>query len=46
MHIHLDGENRLELIAVKGNAPAVRELAQELKTKRGVKKIELAIVTP
>jgi CopG family nickel-responsive transcriptional regulator len=46
MHIHLDGENRLELIAVKGNAPGVRELAQELKTKRGVKKIELAIVTP
>jgi CopG family nickel-responsive transcriptional regulator len=46
MHIHLDQENCLEIIAVKGKASAVRNLAQELKTRKGVKQLKLAIVTP
>lgn len=46
MHIHLDQENCLEIIAVKGKASAVRDLAQELKTRKGVKQLKLAIVTP
>ena len=46
MHIHLDNDNCLEIIAIKGKTQAVRELAQALKTKKGVKKIDLAIVTP
>ena len=46
MHVHLDEEECLEIIAVRGKASDVRELAQELKTKRGVKQIRLAIVTP
>jgi len=46
MHIHLDHENCLEIIAVKGKAYDVRDLAQELKTRKGVKQLKLAIVTP
>ena len=46
MHVHLDAENCLEIIAVRGKASDVRDLAQELKTRRGVKQLKLAIVTP
>ena len=46
MHVHLDADNCLEIIAVKGKAGDVRILAQELKTKKGVKQLKLAIVTP
>jgi CopG family nickel-responsive transcriptional regulator len=46
MHIHLDKENCLEIIAVRGKSSDVKDLAQEMKTKRGVKQLKLAIVTP
>ena len=46
MHVHLNANNCLEIIAVKGKARNVRNLAQELRTKKGVKQIKLAIVTP
>ncbi|MDQ1280422.1 MAG: CopG family transcriptional regulator, nickel-responsive regulator [Thermoproteota archaeon] len=46
MHIHLSQDNCLEIIAVKGKGQDVRDLAQELRTKKGVKHIKLAIVTP
>jgi CopG family nickel-responsive transcriptional regulator len=46
MHVHLDTETCLEIIAVNGKASDVRDLAQELKMKRGVKQLKLAIVTP
>ena len=46
MHVHLDADNCLEIIAVKGQANRVRDLTQELRIKKGVKQIKLAIVTP
>ena len=46
MHVHLGEDNCLEIIAVRGKASDVKDLAQELKTRRGVKQIKLAIVTP
>ena len=46
MHVHLDDDLCLEIIAVRGRASDVRDLAQELKTRRGVKQLKLAIVTP
>jgi len=46
MHVHLDIETCLEIIAVHGKASDVKGLAQELKIKRGVKQLKLAIVTP
>jgi CopG family nickel-responsive transcriptional regulator len=46
MHVHLDADNCLEIIAVRGKAEDVRCLAQDLQTRKGVKQIQLAIVTP
>ena len=46
MHVHLDEENCLEIIAVKGQSRDVQDLAQQLKTRKGVKQLKLMIVTP
>ena len=46
MHINLDKENCLEIIAIRGQASDVKDLAKELKTRKGVKQLKLAIVTP
>lgn len=37
MHIHLNEEDCLEAIAAKGEASRIRELSNELSSKRGVK---------
>jgi CopG family transcriptional regulator, nickel-responsive regulator len=36
-HIHLDHENCLEIVAVKGNPAGVQELADTLKSIKGVR---------
>ncbi len=46
MHIHLDEENCLEIVPVKGSSAEIKDLAQELLTKEGVKGLKLAMVTP
>lgn len=46
MHIHLDEENCLEIVPVRGPSAKIKELAQELMTKEGVKELKLAMVTP
>lgn len=45
MHIHLSERECLETIAVKGDINEIRNLAQELTTKRGVKQVKLTIVS-
>jgi len=40
-HVHLDHDNCLEVIIVKGEAATVRKLADQLKATRGVKSSEL-----
>lgn len=42
MHIHLTKDKCLEIIAVKGQATHIKDLAQALMTKRGVKQLKLA----
>jgi CopG family nickel-responsive transcriptional regulator len=37
MHVHLDHDNCLEVILVRGKAPAVRELSDALISTKGVK---------
>jgi len=46
MHVHLDERNCLLVIAVKGEVKAIQNLAKELMSKRGVKQLKLATVTP
>ncbi len=43
MHIHLNDEDCLETIAVKGDASRVRNLSNELSSRRGVKLMKTAI---
>jgi len=44
-HIHLDHHNCLEVIVVRGEASAVRKLADRLKATRGVKHCRLSTTT-
>lgn len=46
MHIHLSKRDCLEAIAVRGEAIEIRKLAEELKTKRGVKLTKLMLAAP
>jgi CopG family nickel-responsive transcriptional regulator len=45
MHIHLNEEDCLEAIAVKGNASRFRELSNRLSSKRGVKLMKVIAVS-
>lgn len=45
MHVHLDEENCLELIALKGLAKEVKSLADRLMSVRGVKQLKLLTAT-
>jgi len=44
-HIHLDHDNCLEIIVVRGKPTEVRELANKLKATKGVKYGALSIAT-
>ena len=46
MHVHLDDDNCLEIIAIRGPAKHVRDLATSLQTQKGVKQLKLTIITP
>jgi CopG family nickel-responsive transcriptional regulator len=46
LHIHLSDKECLEAVAVKGDAEDIRQLAQELATKKGVKQVRPTIITP
>jgi CopG family nickel-responsive transcriptional regulator len=45
MHVHLDHDNCLEIIAVKGRASLVQEIAEALIGMRGVKHGKLSATT-
>jgi CopG family nickel-responsive transcriptional regulator len=44
-HVHLDHENCLEVIAVKGNAPEIEKLSSALKVLVGVKHLSLSVTS-
>ena len=44
-HIHIDHDNCLEIIAVKGSAKSVKKLADRLKSIKGVKHESLSMTT-
>ncbi len=45
MHIHLGDRDCLEAIAVKGKASEIRELSNELTTKKGVKILKTMMIS-
>jgi len=44
MHIHLAENKCLEIIAVKGTTQEVKNLTQDLMTKKGVKQVKAAFI--
>jgi len=46
LHIHLEENKCLEIIAVKGSAKEVKSLTQALMAKRGVKQVKVAAMAP
>lgn len=44
-HVHLDHDNCLEIIVVKGNPEEVKELASRLRTGKGIKHGSLVMTT-
>lgn len=45
LHVHLDHHNCMEVLAVRGKARAVREVADQLIAARGVKHGKLTVTT-
>ena len=45
MHVHLDHDNCLEILALKGSPEIVREFADKIKTVRGVKHTGLVMTS-
>ena len=45
MHVHLDHDNCLEILVLKGSAQDLRSLAQQLIATRGVKHGKLTLAT-
>jgi len=46
MHIHLEEDKCLEIIAVNGKVGEIRNLAQKLMAKKGVKQVKIAVMAP
>jgi CopG family nickel-responsive transcriptional regulator len=45
-HIHLEEDKCLEIIAVNGEVGEIRNLAQELMARKGVKQVKISVVAP
>jgi CopG family nickel-responsive transcriptional regulator len=43
-HVHLDHDNCLEIVAVRGHTPRIRELAEKLTANRWVKQSKISIL--
>ena len=43
-HVHMDHDNCLEILAVKGDASRIKELSNEISVIRGIKQIKLCLM--
>lgn len=43
-HVHLDHDNCLEIVAVRGGTPRIKELAEKLTSNRWVKQSKISIL--
>ncbi|MCS7136667.1 MAG: nickel-responsive transcriptional regulator NikR [Nitrososphaerota archaeon] len=44
MHVHLDEDNCLEIVALKGSSKSIKELVERVIKEKGVKQLKLALV--
>lgn len=45
-HVHLKEDVCLEIIAVNGKAGEIKKLAEEIMTKKGVRQVKVAVMSP
>jgi CopG family transcriptional regulator, nickel-responsive regulator len=45
VHVHLDHHNCLEVMIVRGRGPSIGELAEKIRTVRGVKHVTCSMTT-
>lgn len=43
-HVHMDHDNCLEILAIKGEASGIRDLSNALSVIRGIKQIKLSLM--
>jgi CopG family transcriptional regulator, nickel-responsive regulator len=46
LHVHLEKDKCLEIIAVEGSVQEIRSLAEVIMAKRGVKQVKVAAIAP
>jgi CopG family nickel-responsive transcriptional regulator len=46
LHVHLEENKCLEIIAVEGSVQEIKSLSQSLMAKRGVKQVKVAAIAP
>jgi CopG family nickel-responsive transcriptional regulator len=46
LHVHLEENKCLEIIAVEGSAQEIRSLTQDIMAKKGVKQVKVAAMAP
>lgn len=46
LHMHLDHDNCMEVILIKGDAKKIRELTDKLTALKGVKQTKLTVMVP
>ena len=46
VHVHLDHDNCLEIIMLKGEGKRVKEVAEKMMALKGVKHVKMTTVTP
>ncbi|MCD1295256.1 nickel-responsive transcriptional regulator NikR [Methanocella sp. CWC-04] len=46
VHVHLDHDNCLEIIMLRGNGKQVKEIAERMMSLKGVKHVKLTTISP
>jgi CopG family nickel-responsive transcriptional regulator len=46
IHLHIERNKCIEIIAVRGNSEEVRSLSQILMASKGVKQVKVAVIAP
>ncbi|ABR56759.1 nickel-responsive transcriptional regulator NikR [Methanococcus aeolicus] len=46
LHMHMDHDNCMEVVIVRGDAKIIRELTDRLTSQKGVKQVKLNVMVP
>ncbi len=46
MHMHMDHDNCMEIIIIRGDAKKIRDLTDKLTAQKGIKQVKLTVMAP